>query len=252
MLATHPDNLPASCTNGLPAIQRHGNVGGMIIVLANSKGGVGKTSISVHLATWLAEQGHSVILADCDAQQSSSEWLAEAAPEIRTVRLADPSAILDSLPQLAQEADFVIADGPGSNTETSRALLLRADLALVPCKASMLEVRALAQATSVLMQSRDIRQGKPDAIIILSMIGKNYRLTQDMKDAAASLGLPLAKTAMTLKQIYADAPGQGTVVWRMGSRGKDAALETEALFREVLPNAVGRKKPRRHATKQPA
>jgi chromosome partitioning protein len=221
----------------------------MIIVLANSKGGVGKTSISVHLATWLAEQGHSVILADCDAQQSSSEWLAEAAPKIKTVKLADPTAILDALPQLEQEADFVIADGPGSNTEISRALLLRADLALVPCKASMLEIRALAQATAVLRQSQDIRHGKPDATIILSMVGKNYRLTSDMKDAAAALGLPLAKTAITLKQIYADAPGQGTVVWRMGSRGRDAANETETLFREVLPSAVRKTAQRSAATK---
>lgn len=224
----------------------------MIIVVANSKGGVGKTSISVHLATWLADQGHSVVLADCDAQQSSSDWLAEAAPEIRTVRLADPTAILDALPQLAQEADYVIADGPGSNTETSRALLLRADLALVPCKASMLEVRALAQATAVLRQSQDIRHGKPDATIILSMVGKTYRLTQDMKDAATALGLPLAKTALTLKQIYADAPGQGKVVWQMGSRDRDAAQEVEALFREVLPQAVRKTKPRRSvSTKNP-
>jgi chromosome partitioning protein len=219
----------------------------MIIVLANSKGGVGKTSISVHLATWLAEQGHTVTLADCDAQQSSSEWLAEAAAGINAVRLADPTAILDALPQLAQEADFVIADGPGSNTETSRALLLRADLAIVPCKASMLEIRALAQATAVLRQSQDIRGGKPAALIVLSMVGKTYRLTQDMKDAAAALGLPLAKTALTLKQIYADAPGQGTVVWRMGARGRDAAHEIEALFREVLPEAV-RPRDRRSAT----
>ncbi len=216
----------------------------MIIVLANSKGGVGKTSISVHLAAWLAEQGHSVVLADCDAQESSSEWAAEAAPGIRTVRLADPTAILDAMPQLAQEADFVVADGPGSNTETSRALLLRADLALVPCKASMLEVRALAQATTVLRQSQDIRQGKPDAVIVLSMVGKRYRLTQDMKDAAAALELPLARTALTLKQIYADAPGQGTVVWRMGTRGREAAAEMEALFREVLPHAAAQKKRR--------
>ena len=212
----------------------------MIIVLANSKGGVGKSSISVHLACWLAERGHSVVLADCDAQASSSEWLAEAAPALRSVRLADPTAILDTLPQLAQEADFVVADGPGSNAETSRALLLRADLALVPCKASMLEVRALAQATAVLRQSQDIRRGKPDAVIVLSMVGKNYRLTRDMTDAAAALELPLAKTALTLKQIYADAPGQGTVVWRMGARGREAAQEMAALFREVLPDAVRR------------
>lgn len=212
----------------------------MIIVLANSKGGVGKTSLAVNIAVWLDEQGHSVTLADCDAQMSSSQWLADAAPHIKTVVLSDPSSILDTLPQLDLEADFVVADGPGSNTETSRALLLRADLAIVPCKASMLEVRALAQATSVLRQCQDIRQGMPPAVIVLSMVGKNYRLTNDMKEAAHALDLPLAATPVTLRQIYADAPGQGTVVWKMGSRGKEAAAEFTALLHELLPDASRR------------
>ncbi len=217
----------------------------VIIVIANSKGGVGKSTIAVHLAAWLHEQGHSVTLADCDTQHSSSEWAKEAIPDVKAVRLADPDEILDRLPALGQETDFVIADGPGSNTETSRALLLRADLAIVPCKASMLEVRALAQATNILRQAQDIRGGQPQALIVLSMVGKTYRLTQDMKDAAAALELPLAKTALTLKQIYADAPGQGAVVWQLGSRGKEAADEVEALFRELLPHACAVKVTRR-------
>jgi chromosome partitioning protein len=213
----------------------------MIIVVANSKGGVGKSTIAVHLAAWLHEQGHSVTLADCDTQHSSSDWVKEAMPDVKTVRLTEPNEILDRLPVLGQQSDFVVADGPGSNTETSRALLLRADLALVPCKASMLEVRALAQATNVVRQSQDIRGGQPRAVIVLSMVGKNYRLTQDMKYAAAALELPLAKTALTLKQIYADAPGQAAVVWQLKSRGRDAADEVEALFREVLPEACASK-----------
>lgn len=212
-------------------------VRGMIIVVANSKGGVGKSTLAVHLVAWLHEQGHTVTLADCDTQHSSSDWVQEAIPDIKTVRLADPDEILDRLPILGQQTDFVVADGPGSNTETSRALLLRADLALVPCKASMLEVRALAQATNVLRQAQDIRGGHPTAVIVLSMVGKTYRLTHDMKDAAAALELPLAKTALTLRQIYADAPGQGAVVWQLGSRGKEAADEVRALFRELLPDA---------------
>lgn len=219
----------------------------MIIVVANSKGGVGKSTLSVHLAAWLHERGHKVILADCDTQHSSSEWLQEAVPEIRTHRLMNPDQILDSLPQLSRAADFVIADGPGSNAETSRALLLRADFAIVPCKASMLEVRALAQATSVIRQAQDIRRGKPKAVIVLSMVGKNYRLTQDMKEAAATLELPLAKTAVTLKQIYADAPGQGAVVWHLGARGREAAVEIEQLFREILPHARRKSAKRRHS-----
>src|SRR5580698_3080321 len=180
----------------------------MIIAIANSKGGVGKSTIAVHLAVWLKEAGHSVILADCDMQHSSSEWLKEAAPDIPAVCLATPEEILEHLRQLNQKADYVIADGPGSNSETSRALLLLADFAFVPCKASMLEVRALAQATKVLRQVQEIRNGKPYATIILSMVGKQYRLTRDMKEAAESLEMALADGMLTQKQVFADAPGQ--------------------------------------------
>src|SRR5262249_22921210 len=172
-------------------------------------------------------------------------------PEVKTVRLANPDQILDELPQIAYEADYVVADGPGSNTKTSRALLLRAHLALVPCKASMLEVRALKQATGVLRQAHEIRRGVPKAVIVLSMVGKTSRLTQDMKDAARALHLPLAGTALILRQIYADAPGQGAVVWQLGARGREAAREVQHLFRELLPDARKRAKSSKAAAKQP-
>ncbi|WP_422929708.1 AAA family ATPase [Singulisphaera sp. PoT] len=210
----------------------------MIIAIANSKGGVGKSTLAVHLAAWLHKQGHRVTLADCDTQHSSSEWVSESAPGVKAVRLGNPDHILNELPSLKQEADYVVADGPGSNTETSRALLLRADLAIVPCKASMLEVRALAKATEVLRQAQDIRQGRPEAVIVLSMVGKNYRLTKDMKEAAAMLSLPLAETPLILRQVYADAPGQGAVVWALGTRAKEASDEIQQLFRELLPDAA--------------
>jgi chromosome partitioning protein len=216
----------------------------MIIVIANSKGGVGKSTLAVHLAAWLHEQGHRVTLADCDTQHSSSDWLREAVPEIKTVRLGNPDQILDELPQIAREADYVVADGPGSNTETSRTLLLIADLAIIPCKASMLEVRALKQATSALRQARQVRRNKPPAIIVLSMVGMTYRLTQDMRDAAAALRLPMAKTAITLKQVYADAPGQGVVVWHFGARAREASRQIQQLCRELVPQAQQRRRPK--------
>src|SRR5579871_974161 len=224
----------------------------MIIVITNSKGRVGKSTLAVHLAAWLHEQGHKVTLADCDIQHSSSDWATEAKPEVKSIRLSTPDDILDRLPVLGKQADYVVADGPGGNTEISRALLLCGDLALVPCKASMLEIRALSQATNVLRQSQGIRKGRPRAVIVLSMVGKHYRLTQEMKAAAAALKLPLAKNALTLKQIYADAPGQGAVVWQLGSRGKEAAHEVTTLFRNILPEACEIKAPRRKSRRAAA
>jgi chromosome partitioning protein len=211
----------------------------MIIAIANSKGGVGKSTIAVHLAAWLHRFGHHVTLADCDTQHSSSEWIQLALPNAHAVCLDSPDEVLNELPRLAEEADYVVADGPGSQTEMSRALLLRADFAIVPCKASMLEVRALAKATEVLRQAQDIRKGLPRAVAVLSMVGKNYRLTNDMRDAAAALDLPLAGSAFVLRQIFADAPGQSEVVWNMGAKGREAAKEVDAVFREVFPQAGG-------------
>jgi len=210
----------------------------MIVVIANSKGGVGKSTLAVHLAVWLHEMGHSVVLADCDAQHSSSEWLKEAAPDVRSERLNSPEEILDRLLILNKEADYVIADGPGSNSETSRALLLRAEFAFVPCKASMLEARALAQATKVLRQVQEIRGGRPFATIVLSMVGKHYRLTRDMQDAAQSLEMSLADGMLTQRQVIADAPGQRGAVWHVGPRGRDAGQEMKRLFQELLPFAA--------------
>ncbi len=158
------------------------------------------------------------------------------------MRLESTDQIIDELPQLGQEADFVVADGPGSNTDTSRALLFRADLAIVPCKASMLEVRALAIATDVVRQAQSVRDGPPKVVMILNMVGKNYRLTSDMKEAAAALHFPLASVSMILRQVYADAPGQGQVVWDMGARARQASEEVQRLFSEILPDAVRKKR----------
>lgn len=210
----------------------------MIVAIVNSKGGVGKSTLAGSLAGWLHAQGHRVILADCDTQQSSSEWLSEALPEISLVRLTNADQVLDELPVLAREADFVIADGPGSQTETSRALLMWADLAVIPCKASMFEARALDKNTNFVRQAQAIRQGPPHAVAVLSMVGKEYRLTRDMLEAARALQLSVASTAVTLRQAYADAPGQATFVWQMGYAARDAAEEVDALFRELLPEAA--------------
>ena len=146
--------------------------------------------------------------------------------------------ILDELPSLKAQADFVIADGPGSQTEVSRALLMWADLAVIPCKASMFEARALDKNTAFVRQAQAIRNGAPNAISVLSMVGKDYRLTKDMREAAAALQLNLAQTSVSLRQAYADAPGQGTFVWNMGYAARNAAAEIETLFAEIVPEAI--------------
>ena len=119
---------PTPAPNLLPTVRR-------IVAVSSGKGGVGKSTLAGNMVAWLHELGHKVILADCDSQNSSSEWIAEAAPQVRIARYENADEVLEGLPQLRKEADYVVCDGPGSQTETSRALLLWADLAVIPALA---------------------------------------------------------------------------------------------------------------------
>ena len=76
-------------------------------------------------------------------------------------------------------------------------------------------------------------------------VSKNYQLAQGHERRRfCPVSFPLARTAVTLKQIYADAADQKAVVWEMGARAQEAASEVEQLFREILPDARRTRVPR--------
>ena len=205
----------------------------MIIVTANSKGGVGKSTIAVHLAVWLHSQGKRVILLDADPQASAFDWLARAAPDITAVKLSTAKQILNEASEL--DADYVVADSPAISEEVMRALLLVADLALFPCGASSLDVGAAVMSVDVLAQARKVRKdGLPKALFIPSKVHRGTRLERDLMDDASKLAIPIARTTIYQRQVYADAPGQDTTVFAMKFRGKEAADELNELFKEVI------------------
>jgi len=208
---------------------------GMIVALTNSKGGVGKSTLAVHLAVWRQEQGRRVALVDADVQGASSIWVHEAAPEISVFRLQTPDEILDQVPGIASEFDHLAMDGPAGLSEVTRAMLLLADLALLPCGPSVLDVRAAHEAIRVVKQAQQIRHGLPHTVLVPNKLQVQYRLSRELLETVKSLGIASC-AGLRLRQAYADAAGQGTVVWRLGPRGGAAACEIQTLFEELFAN----------------
>jgi chromosome partitioning protein len=206
----------------------------MLIAFTNLKGGVGKSTLAVHLASWFASQGKQVALIDADTQHSSSIWTQEAEPQIRVFPLHDPDEILEQAPKLVEHFDVVIADGPAGMAELSRAILLRADLALVLCGPGILDLRASNAAVRVIKQAQSIRNGLPQALFVPNKIQVNTLLSNDLMSTAAEIGIPVVQTPVRLRQVYADAPTQGTTIFRMGNRARDAIKELSELFTEVM------------------
>jgi len=205
----------------------------MIAAVVNSKGGVGKTTLAVHMAVWLQEQGKSITMVDSDVQGSSSIWLKEASSVTRQVRLQTPDDVIEQIPKLQAESEFIVVDGPAGLSEVTRAILLIADVAFLPCGPSILDLRAVNEAIRVVKQAQKIRGG-PRAVLVPNKLQVQYRLSQELLETAKGLDIP-SSSGLRLRQAYADAAGQGTVVWRMQTQSaREAAAEMQILFEELF------------------
>ncbi len=115
----------------------------MIVALLNQKGGVGKTTLSLHLAGELAAHGARVMLIDADPQGSSLDWSEQRARSGLERRFGVVGLARESLhreaPALARDADHVVIDGPPRVTGIARSALLAADLVLIPVQPSPLD-----------------------------------------------------------------------------------------------------------------
>ena len=203
----------------------------MIVAVVNQKGGVGKSTIAVHLGTWLREIGIEAALVDADTQSSSSVWAREIEAETPIYRFQTSEDILERAGKLTEQV--IVIDGPGGLDETTRAALLICDLALLPCGPSVLDLRAADNAVRALRTVQGIRNGTPKGIFVPNKVQKNYRLSKEMLSTATELGLDLAP-ALGLRQAFADAVGQETVVWRMGRQEQQAATEMINLFEGIF------------------
>lgn len=218
--------LPVSLLSGIAV--------NMLVCFANTKGGVGKSTLAVHLAVWLFDQGFRAGLLDTDQQRSSSEWIAEAEPKI-PVRVANtPEECVLRAQELSQSVDILVSDAPGGLHVLSRTLLILADLAIFPISPSILDIRSVAQATAVLRYAQGINSGRPEGRLVLNRMRTRDTISKELRKDAPTLGLKVASNVVRDLQAYRDVAQQGTVVSRYGRKGAQAAADIDALFRELL------------------
>ena len=206
----------------------------MMIVFANTKGGVGKSTLAVHLAVWLYDCGFKTALLDADKQGSSSEWLAEAEPRVEVQTAHTPDECVLQARRLLRSAQYVVADSPAGLDDIGRALLILADAAFLPVTPSILDLRSVQQATSTLHKAQGISAGRAEWFLILNKIRRRDTISQELQAVAPNLGIRAAEHVVRDLQAFRDAAQQASVVNRMGQKAAPAAEDISELFTELV------------------
>jgi chromosome partitioning protein len=125
-----------------------------VVVIANPKGGVGKSTLSTNVAGFLASRGHAVMLGDADRQQSSALWLGLRPPAARPIRSWDIAE--DHVGRPPKGTTHVVLDTPaGLHGDLFKDALRIADKVLVPLQPSIFDIYATRAFLDELAQSKN-------------------------------------------------------------------------------------------------
>lgn len=204
-----------------------------VISILNQKGGVGKTTLAVHIATALARRSRSVLLLDADPQGSALDWAAarHGDPLFPVVGLPKPS-IHKELPTLAKDYEMVIVDGPPRVYDVARSAIMASDLVLVPVQPSPYDVWAAKEIIDLLNEASVYKPSIQKAFLINRKI-VNTAIGRDVIQALSEYPLPVLAATVCQRVAFAESATQGRTVYELDP-DMLASQEITALADEVL------------------
>ena len=194
------------------------------VLIANRKGGVGKTLAAVTIASALAARGARVALADADAQQSALGWLvlrpATAAP-VQGLSWAKSGDIGDHPKRL----DWLVIDAPGALKDSrAEALVAEARAVVAPVQPGAFDQAATARFLEDIEELKRVRKGKVAIHLLANRLRPGSRAAATLERSLAALGRPpVARIAE--RAAYGELTGRGLSVFDVV--GRQAALRAQ-------------------------
>lgn len=204
-----------------------------VIAIVNQKGGTGKTTLSINLASAFAEM-HSTLLLDADPQGSALDWAgSRTEPQMNLdARELRPGRLNQDVRAFSRDYDWIIIDGPPGISRTSAEAVRAADIVLIPCKPSPFDVWAASDIVAAVKARQKTTGGTPLAYFVVTMVRPRTRLYTQVNAALAEYGMSALSARTTERVSYPTTAIEGESV--IDSRDRTAQREILDIRDEIL------------------
>lgn len=210
----------------------------MKIVLAQTKGGVGKTTLAVNFAVARSQAGRDLLLVDADEQGTASDFTA-----LRTEQLGSPGytaiqlsgvAVRTQVIQMAGKYQDVIIDAGGRDTGALRAALTVADVAVVPFQPRSFDIWTLDKVAGLIAEARIINPGLR-AVAVLNFADAQGSDNVAAAEALANAdGIDFLDSPIGRRKAFPNAAAEGRGVIELKRPDAKAIDELNSLINAIF------------------
>ncbi|WP_186144344.1 ParA family partition ATPase [Burkholderia gladioli] len=212
-----------------------------IFAIANQKGGVGKSTITVSVASDLAGRGFRVLGIDADPQNTLLQWSAASGEDedglsFPVANLAASGKMIHrEIKKYINDYDFIVIDCPPSVEDPRPAVVLMiADLVVMPTSSSPTDFWSSRGFIQLIEQAR-VTNDALKAVWLLNKAKPKRLLTKALGKAIADTGIPVLKTSLSDRESFKQAAAYGVAVSALSDKGARAARdEIKAITDEIL------------------
>lgn len=204
----------------------------MIISLVNQKGGVGKTTVAVNVASCRHLLGEKVLVIDADPQGSLLQWRSIAGNEGFDVRHHPTGALKRVVQSRQDQYDHIIVDSPPGMSGVTKSILQVSDLAIVPVGPSPLDIWSSREVVEYISNARRSNPELTGRMLICRKI-VGTRVAREAREALASFGFRVFAAEVSQRIAFVESMLSGLSVLEYAARS-EAAGEIRRLCDEVF------------------
>ena len=194
-----------------------------VIVVANPKGGVGKSTLSTNLAGYFASQGEWIALADMDKQQSSHAWLSLRPPALPAIETWEVD--LENPAKPPRGLEHAVIDTPaGLHGNRLNIALDLADKVIVPLQPSMFDILATQDFLERLAKEKAVRKGAIEIGVVGMRVDARTRSAEQLHRFVEGLKLPVLGYLRDT-QNYVQLAAHGLTLWDVAKSRVEKDLE---------------------------